>query len=341
MCKFDSMLNLDLMKPLFTTLRDAAVLIVNKTYVQKQADGHGDEEFEEAALWDGILDSVGWVVKLYRDSIADLFHAEMLPFIQGLLSLSSCPAPLMSFALSTLLDVIECVPQLASPCTQVVAPLLFTAINDEEVAPICAYGFGVCAMHGGEAYDAFVANSTAFLLQAATMEPDEDDHMALQIRDNCISSMLKTAIFRGALLGPGKVGVCKHALENLPLGCDLFEARLLHKLIVDMCASHDPRLCSEEIDVLAPLLTLLTTLAAMDFSDNREEEQLESDYWETQPIFPSTLSTAQTVLQRWLSCVNPTGAESLPFSKETFEYMLLCQPVEIKHSLQALAGGKL
>jgi hypothetical protein len=86
----------------------------------------------------------------------ELLTSELLPFIQGLLSLDNSPAQLLFFPLVLLIDSIQYIPSAAVICTELVMKHLMSCYDIEELMIPCIRGMGVCSLYGGSSFHTYI-----------------------------------------------------------------------------------------------------------------------------------------------------------------------------------------
>jgi hypothetical protein len=227
-------------------------------------------------------------------------------FSQGLATNEHNPPLLSLLPICTLIDTIEFMPSNARAGTELVLPLLLANL----------YGIGVCAMHGGAAFDKSCGFAIKALLGAAGADPETAQALALPedevdmdiVRDNAVSSLFKIAVFQGEILGLVREQMLLFSLNNLPLRSDTSEARELHRLFVDLVASKDSRLLgpSGRMEFFPNVLRVLAELSAtasgaeQHYNNTSSSSHDDDEYWESQIVSETTLNKLKVVLRAGL-----------------------------------------
>ena len=230
-----------------------------------------EEEQAEEDLWLGLTDSVGHL--FHAMALADaslLFQQDVLPFFVPLLPASEGSLPLLSLLISILTDAVEAFAKNEALCHSVIellAPFLFRYVDQDDVAILCVYGMGACALHGGDSsvWASHAADASACLLQCLQLmvssEQDEDT-------DEELKGTIVSALFKVGISQDNSEALLVQVLQSLlPLACFPYEARECHSLLVDEMMRGNARLLGGASGSnLVVLLGILAQLAALDLA---------------------------------------------------------------------------
>jgi hypothetical protein len=193
--------------------------------------------------------------------------------------------------------------------------LLGSHLTDPELAVVCAYGLGVCAMKGQESEfsnvdgtpHTMIHQSIAAIfaqLQASASTEDDDQ---LCVRDSLISSLLKFCIFRyGSMDDKIREECVRVACHALPLTNDNFEARSLHQHIVALLEGvYGGGVTLPSQVLLSLLFGVVAKLAAAVMPSPEDTEKntrdcAHLDHWNEQIVGPITYHRAKAIIRAFV-----------------------------------------
>lgn len=130
----------------------------------------------------------------------------------------------------------------ASPVSYTLLPAMIPAVLDVLTTPqdptlrqAAAYGVAVCAQYGGDAVTPHVKSLVDALVGAVTA-PGAREGETENATDNCISALVRIALYRKGAPGVDVDALMTGAVSYLPIKADGVEARSIHGLAVEAMA---------------------------------------------------------------------------------------------------------
>jgi len=117
------------------------------------------------------------------------------------------------------------------------------ADSHADLRQCCAYGLGILAARGGDAFKPYLPEALARLtaMVAAPDARDDDNELAT---DNAIGALGKILAHQAGG-GPEGAALAGTWLAALPVLGDAVEAQAVHEQLVAMCEAQDPRLLGD------------------------------------------------------------------------------------------------
>ena len=303
----------------------------------------GDETQVECDMWLGLTDAVGYLFKsIALNEACALFQEGVMPFLQSIGSRSD-DNDIQSMLISVLTDAVEAfssVPHVCNAVIEVTAPLLFKNYGSSDMATLCTYGIGVCALHAdcGEAWNAYREVSAPTLQRYLELVSEEE--LDEELKGTIISALFKVAVGQNH-----PVGLLLEVLSTmLPMECFPYEARECHSLVISLMMAEDTRLIGSHGESLPYLLVLLARLARLhaeavrllnataSFEMNQTLGLDNSDFWDEQFVSEDLNEKLQSLFSQWKHRQNFCGldrvgimsiAESLPVSEKEMIIQLI------------------
>lgn len=137
--------------------------------------------------------------------------------------------------------------------------------QDAEVRQAAAFGVGICAQFGGDAFAA--ANGAGIVkgLEKIVADPSARREGYAVASDNAMSALMKIIEFQPACLGEATAKVGSLVLEYLPAVDDEAEARVMHGALVRFVQKSDPRIMGNNSANLGKILSILSTVLGTAF----------------------------------------------------------------------------
>lgn len=132
--------------------------------------------------------------------------------------------------------------------------------GDAEVRQAAAFGVGVCAQVGGEAFLSSGGPSIVIDLEKVIRDPTARSEQAESATDNAVSALLKVMEFQPSCLGEKAMSYGTLILDYLPAKADETEAQLMHATLVRFVQAADPRIMGENGSNLPRILFVLLSV---------------------------------------------------------------------------------
>lgn len=181
----------------------------------------------------------------------DFNLTRFLPIIvtKGFIGNYENPESLMQNIILLLTAIVENIPSIADEASVPLVPCLLHYIRKGDVMQHCIRALGSCAVHGGPIFDKHCGQAVTLLLCLnESPNPAEElitEDMNLNMRDivmHANSALFKIAVYRShAMQGTGTI-MLKNILGQMPIQFDLIEAKIVHKLFINLLERRDLRL---------------------------------------------------------------------------------------------------
>ena len=227
----------------------------------------GEQQQLEDDLWLALTDSVGYLFKVLSTVDAvDLFQNDVLPFFGPLLPACENSIPLLSLLISTLTEAVEAFSANAKICNsiiEVLAPLLFKYVEEEDLTMLCIYGIGACSLHGNcyVAWSEF-SDEAVHLLHAYFVQICGQEH---DMWDEEMKGTMVSAIFKLCISQDNTEDLLKQVLLSLfPITIFPYEARECHNLLVNQMIEKNLQLVGgAEGENLPQLFAIIAQLCSL------------------------------------------------------------------------------
>ena len=132
--------------------------------------------------------------------------------------------------------------------------------QDADVRQAAAFGVGICAQVGGEAFMSSAGSAVVHDLEKVIRDPNARSEVAVQASDNAVSALLKVMEYQPACLGDNAMSYGRLILEYLPAEADTDEAKLMHATLVRFVQAGDARILGENVANLPRILFVLLSV---------------------------------------------------------------------------------
>ncbi|ETV76020.1 hypothetical protein, variant 1 [Aphanomyces astaci] len=236
----------------------------------ESANDEDDEEVnaeDEEAILQNIVDAIGWSIKQYKQDSVPLFVQHIAPVISAYLD-PSFPAEIRAHFICILDDVLEFGGAAVPPILPSLLTHLWNSLEDSNPCVIraAAYGAGICAQHGGPAFEPHcVATLQRVWTCIQALEHDQVETDQASARDNCVSAVGKFCLYRAHLVdAPTLLSLW---LNCLPLQSDAIEARTVHAEFVSMVENANMDLLGDNFANLPLVLKKFAEILALDLDE--------------------------------------------------------------------------
>eukprot|EP00117_Sycon_ciliatum_P045798 scpid19596/ scgid32881/ Importin-5; Importin subunit beta-3; Karyopherin beta-3; Ran-binding protein 5 len=220
---------------------------------QKQEEDHdedADEDLEmeresDEQVLGKITDVLHALFAVHRASLLPFFDS-LVPFFTRMLEPGRTYEE-HQWALCVFDDVIEFGGRESVRYQQFFLEPMIAFILDasSEVRQAAAYGVGIMALHGGEAYYKACVSALPRLAEACSMEVDPSDYMSCCANENCISAVAK--ICRTLPEGVLNLGdILPHWLSWLPIINEEEEAPFVYEYLCELIMQNNVYILGEE-----------------------------------------------------------------------------------------------
>ena len=231
---------------------------------EEEEEALADEAEREEVLVQNVVESIGALLKVYHSTALPLFDAALLPIAQQMLQPTAIATDRVA-ALCIFDDIIEHCS--ADGAANRYVPVLFPAFLQystdatTEVRQAAVYGLGVMSTcSNDEVFPDSAKQQAAQALLAMIEKPDAFDEDNASASDNAVSALGK--------LCKRSAGISEHCLprwlRTLPLETDKEEARVVHKMLIDLCMENNTQLLGTGHERLADVIVVFGQVLGTD-----------------------------------------------------------------------------
>jgi len=217
--------------------------------------GENEEEDELNFL---IAQCMGAFIKSHKILFLPTFDV-LLPEILRMLAPQSI-AGTRKIAIFIFDDIIEFIGLPAARYfQQFVPPLLaYTLDPNENVRQAAAYGLGMCAQHGGDAFGPFADDAARQLLTGiGSPESKRDD--CLTATDNMIAALARICRYQQ------RIHLIPSLLAALPLASDSSEGPALYEFLIGLVEINNPQVLGPNMENLPKIISIFLRILGTDF----------------------------------------------------------------------------
>ena len=169
--------------------------------------------------------------------------------MKGFLGNLENPDYLDAYPIAILCAVMENIPSYSEECSSLLAPYLLHYIRKENTIVDCIDGFAACAVYGGPCFDKYCGPAVTILLQLNDVRNAPSDLVSPDNNMNCTevelhacAALFRISVYREHALQGTAAKMLEMCFESLPftLYCD--QAKVEHKLFIDLLEHKDIRL---------------------------------------------------------------------------------------------------
>lgn len=195
-----------------------------------------DEDLQvEDELQIAISETFGVLFQTHKDqckTLVDTLFSQLLPDYLG----DNKPFVKKKFALFVIVDLIEHLglERIALQFEDCFKTLLHYSQNLNPVLrQACLYGFGIIAIHGGDAFASFVGPVIESLKFGIEIQlGTQDQTLFWHARDNAVSSLGKVLKYQAKFVANFEEAFA-YWLQNLPIEHDTEEAKIMNEFLID------------------------------------------------------------------------------------------------------------